>query len=199
MATNQAVESEPIARLRALLGEAIASGMPNPNAMVLSTVAPGGQPSSRVVLLKDLDEQGLVFYTNLGSRKAAEIRGNPKVSLSFYWRALDRQATVLGTAEPVTEAEADEYFASRPRGSQIGAWASRQSQPLPSREHLLAEAARVAALYEGRPVPRPAHWSGFRVVPSSIELWTAGSDRLHQRELFERRADGGWIKTLLFP
>lgn len=192
-------QSEPIARLRALLDQARAGGMPDPNAMVLSTVGPGGQPSSRVVLLKDLDERGLVFYTNLGSRKAAEIRANPKVSLSFFWRPLDRQATVLGTAEPVPSAEAEEYFASRPRGSQIGAWASRQSQPLGSREELLAEAARIQALYAGQPVPRPPHWSGFRVVPSSIELWSAGSDRLHHRERFERAPGEGWKKTLLFP
>jgi pyridoxamine 5'-phosphate oxidase len=193
------VESEPIARLRALLGEAIATGMPDPNAMVMATAGPGGQPSSRVVLLKDFDERGFVFYTNLGSRKAVEILANPLVSLSFFWRPLDRQATVLGRAEAVADAEADEYFASRPRGSQIGAWASRQSRPLASREELLAELARVDALYAGKPVPRPRHWSGFRVVPSSIELWTAGADRLHHRELYERTAAGGWRKSLLYP
>lgn len=199
MEISPAGESEPIARLRALLGEATATGMPDPNAMVLATAGPGGQPSSRVVLLKDLDERGFVFYTNLGSRKAVEMRANPRVSLTFFWRPLDAQATVLGTVEPVTEAEADEYFASRPRRSQLGAWASQQSRPLASREELLAEMARVTALYEGKPVPRPPHWSGFRVVPSSIELWAAGVDRLHHRELYERTATGGWRKTLLFP
>ena len=199
MEIGPAVESEPIARLRALLGEAVATGMADPNAMVLATAGTGGQPSSRVVLLKDLDEQGFVFYTNLGSRKAVEILANPRVSLTFFWRPLDRQATVLGTAEPVAEAEADEYFASRPRGSQIGAWVSQQSRPLANREELLAELARVVALHEGKPVPRPPHWSGFRVVPSSIELWTAGADRLHHRELYECTAAGGWRKTLLYP
>ena len=169
-----------------------ASGIRDPNAMVLSTVDPEGQPSSRVVLLKAFDERGFVFYTNLESRKGRELAGNPRVSLSFFWRELDRQVVILGTAQPVSADEADEYFASRPRTSQLGAWASRQSRELKSRASLLKEVAKVEAKYVVGKVPRPPHWSGFRVVPHWIEIWAAGKFRLHDRKVFERRDDGGW-------
>jgi pyridoxamine 5'-phosphate oxidase len=189
----------PFDRFREVYDEAVAAGIVNPNAMVISTVdAATGQPSSRVVLLKSFDEQGFVFYTNLESRKGREILSNPKVSLNFFWRDLDKQVVVLGTAEPVSDEEADAYFATRPRGAQLGAWASQQSRPLPGRAHLLAEVARLEARYFGRPVPRPPHWSGFRVVPSWIEFWVAGAFRLHDRTAYERTADG-WRVAKLFP
>jgi pyridoxamine 5'-phosphate oxidase len=187
-----------LARFREVYEAAVAKGIPEPNAMTLSTVDGAGQPSSRVVLLKDFDERGFVFYTNLESRKGREILGNPKVSLSFWWRELGRQVVVLGTAEPVSDAEADAYFATRPRGSQLGAWASRQSRPMPGRAHLIAEVARLEAKHLGRPVPRPPHWSGLRVVPHWIEFWVSGLFRLHERTVYEREGEG-WRVTTLYP
>ena len=182
---------EPFARFGEALDAAMATGMADPNAMVVSSVDAAGQPSSRVVLLKSFDERGFVFYTNLESRKGREILAHPKVSLSFWWRELGKQVVVLGTAGLVDEAEADAYFATRPRTSQLGAWASQQSRPLPGgRAHLLAEVARLEARYLGRPIPRPPHWSGFRVVPHWIELWTSGAFRLHDRAVYERVEDG---------
>ncbi len=189
---------DPIARFQTVFAAATATGMRDPNAMVVSTVSAAGQPSSRVVLLKGVDERGFVFYTNLESRKGRELQANPRVSLSFFWRELDQQVTVLGEATAVSEAEADEYFASRPRGSQLGAWASQQSRPLDSRALLVAEVAKLGARYAGRSVPRPPHWSGFRVVPSLFEFWIAGEFRLHDRTRYER--DGaGWRLTKLYP
>lgn len=189
---------EPFVRFKEILEEAAASGMADPDAMVLSTVDPSGQPSSRAVLLKGFDERGFVFYTNLESRKGGEIQGNPRVSLNFLWRDLGKQVVVLGTADRVSDEEADAYFASRPHLSQIGAWASRQSRPLPSRAHLLAEVARLEARWLGQAVPRPPHWSGFRVVPSWIEIWINGAFRLHDRTAYERVPEG-WRRTQLYP
>ncbi len=190
--------AEPFARFREFLAEAEATGMADPNAMVVSTVDGEGQPSSRVVLLKELDERGFVFYTNFESRKGREILGHPQVSLSFFWRELSKQVVVLGTAEQVSDEEADDYFATRHRTSQLGAWASQQSRPLPGRAHLLAEVAKLEAHYLGRSIPRPSHWSGFRVVPHWIELWVAGAFRLHDRTVYERVAEG-WRVTKRYP
>jgi pyridoxamine 5'-phosphate oxidase len=190
--------NEPFDRFRETLAEAAATGMVDPNAMVVSSVGPEGQPSSRVVLLKGFDEQGFVFFTNLESRKGREIRAHPKVSLSFFWREMGKQVVILGVAGQVSDEEADAYFATRPRGSQLGAWASEQSRPLPSRSHLVAEVAKLEARYLGRPVPRPPHWSGFRVVPHWIEFWVSGTFRLHDRTVYER-VEGGWRVTKLYP
>jgi pyridoxamine 5'-phosphate oxidase len=189
---------EPFARFREALTEAEATGMPNPNAMTLSTVDTEGQPSARTVLLKGFDERGFVFYTNLESRKGREVAGNRHVSLNFYWRQLDKQVVVLGTAEPVSGEEADVYFATRPRASQLGAWASQQSRPLPGRAHLVAEVAKLEARYLGRSIPRPPFWSGFRVTPHWIEFWVSGAFRLHDRTVYER-ADEGWRVTKRYP
>lgn len=189
---------EPFDRFREILAEATATGMSDPNAMTVSTVDASGQPSARMVLLKGFDEQGFVFYTNFGSRKGREILGNPKVSLSFYWRRLDKQVVILGAAEQVSDEEADAYFATRARTSQLGAWASQQSRPLPGRAQLLAEVARLEARWLGKPVPRPPHWSGFRVVPHWIEIWIAGTFRLHDRTAYERVSEG-WRVTKLYP
>lgn len=190
--------AEPFARVREILDEAAAAGLEDPNAMVLSTVDAAGQPSSRVVLLKGFDERGFVFYTNLESRKGREVQGNPKVSLDFWWRELHKQVVVLGTAERVSDEEADAYFATRPRNSQLGAWASRQSRPLSGRPQLVAEVGMLEARWLGRPVPRPPHWSGFRVVPAWIEVWIAGAFRLHDRTAYERVPEG-WRVTRLYP
>jgi len=190
---------EPFERFRQVLAEAEATGMTDPNAMTVASVDATGQPSARVVLLKSFDEQGFVFYTNLESRKGTEILAHPQVSLSFWWRELGKQVIVLGTAGQVSGAEADAYFASRPRTSQLGAWASQQSRPLPGgRAHLLAEVARLEARHLTRPIPRPPHWSGFRVVPHWIEFWISGAFRLHDRTVYER-AKGGWRVTQRYP
>jgi pyridoxamine 5'-phosphate oxidase len=189
---------EPFERFREILEEATATGMAEPNAMVVSTVDSAGQPSSRVVLLKGFDERGFVFFTNFESRKGREILGNPRLSLDFWWRELGKQVVVLGTAERVSDEEADAYFASRHRTSQLGAWASRQSRPMSGRPQLLADVALLEARWMGRHIPRPAHWSGFRVVPSWIEIWISGAFRLHDRTAYER-VPTGWRATTLYP
>jgi pyridoxamine 5'-phosphate oxidase len=169
-----------------------------PDAMVLSTVDEDGQPSGRFVLLKEADDRGFVFYTNLESRKAQALRVNPRASLCFYWPVLGKQIRIEGQIESVTEAQADVYFASRPRDSQIGAWASQQSMPLASRQELDTRVADVKTRFGDGPISRPPFWSGFRVVPHSIEFWTREAARLHVRERYQR-ADGVWTRTLLFP
>ncbi|HBL28681.1 MAG TPA: pyridoxamine 5'-phosphate oxidase [Acidobacteria bacterium] len=190
---------EPFERFRQVLAEAEATGMVDPNAMTVASVDAAGQPSARVVLLKSADEQGFVFFTNLESRKGTEILAHPQVSLSFFWREMGKQVIVLGTAGRVSDEEADAYFATRPRTSQLGAWASQQSRPLPGgRGQLLAEVARVEARHLLHTVPRPPHWSGFRVVPHWIEFWVAGAFRLHDRTVYEREGDG-WRLSQRYP
>jgi pyridoxamine 5'-phosphate oxidase len=168
------------------------------DAMVLSTVDADGQPSGRFVLLKEVDERGFVFYTNLESRKAKALAVNPRASLCFYWPTIDKQIRIEGRVEPVSEAEADAYFATRPRPFQIGAWASTQSATLESRSLLEERVGGLQSRFEGGAVTRPPFWSGYRVVPHSIEIWTRDPARLHVREQYERNGDG-WTRTLLFP
>jgi pyridoxamine 5'-phosphate oxidase len=168
------------------------------DAVVLSSVGRDGQPSSRVVLLRAFDARGFVFYTNLQSRKGEELLARPAAALTFFWPQLERQVRVEGQAARVSDEEADAYFASRPRESQIGAWASDQSRPLASRDALLGRVADVRARFGDGSVPRPPHWSGLRVVPDAIELWRAGEFRLHTRERWTRQG-ATWSSTLLFP
>jgi pyridoxamine 5'-phosphate oxidase len=168
-----------------------------PTAMVLAT-AQDGQPSARVVLLKEMDAQGFVFYSNRLSHKGRELAGNPQAALCFHWMPLHRQVRVRGRVHEVSDAEADAYFASRPRGSQIGAWASEQSAPLDSREALMARVAELEARFEGQDVPRPPHWGGWRLVPHDIEFWQEGEFRLHDRFVFTRAGDG-WSRQRLNP
>ena len=189
---------DPIAMFTELFEEARRRGTPEPDAMVLSTVDETGRPSGRYVLLKEVDQRGFVFYTNLESRKARALAANPYAALCFYWPLIDKQVRVEGTVERVSDAEADEYFASRPRESQIGAWASTQSAPLVSRDSLDRRVQEMRARFDGRAVARPPFWSGFRVVPSAIEFWTRHPARLHERVLFTRE-DGRWMRTLLYP
>lgn len=170
------------------------------NAMTVATVDEQGRPSARVVLLKDFDERGFVFYTNHQSRKGRHILARPEMALVFYWPELDYQVRVEGRGDRVTDVEADAYFHSRARGSQIGAWASKQSETLPNREELHRRVAEFEKKFAGTSVPRPPHWSGFRVVPVAIEFWKNEPSRLHQRTLYERAdARSPWVTRLLYP
>lgn len=191
-------ETDPISQFDAWLREAADAEPGLSEAMTLATVSPDGRPSTRMVLLKDHGPAGFVFYTNFNSAKGQDLQANPNASLCFYWKSLRRQVRVDGPVTPVSEAEADAYFATRPRGSQIGAWASAQSQPVDSRAVLEDRVRTLEAEYDGRDVPRPPHWSGFRLVPDRIEFWTDRPDRLHDRQVFDR--DGaGWRETRLQP
>ena len=188
---------DPIEIFRQLYEQA-AQACAEPDAMVLSTVDPDGRPSGRYVLLKAVDQGGFVFYTNLESRKARALRANPAASLCFYWAPLGKQVRIEGRVEPVADAEADAYFATRPRESQIGAWASEQSAILESSAVLTGRVAAIRQRFGDGPVARPPFWSGFRVNPSSIEFWSRDPARLHLRERFDRRGDQ-WTRTLLYP
>jgi pyridoxamine 5'-phosphate oxidase len=192
---------DPIEHFRALLATAQSVDrtlLPEPTAMTLATVGSDGQPSARLVLLKAVDERGFVFYTNLRSRKARELAANPRAALTFHWPPLEVQVRIEGIAEQVDDGEADEYFATRARGSQIGAWASDQSEPLARDGDLDARFAEAERRFAGRDVPRPPHWGGYRLIPERIEFWRNRPSRLHERRLFER--DGGdWRESRLYP
>jgi pyridoxamine 5'-phosphate oxidase len=191
---------QPFALFAGWMAEAEAAEPVDPNAMAVATVDSDGLPNVRMILLKGADERGFVFYTNCGSAKGHELAGDPKAALLFYWKSLHRQIRIRGSIEPVSDAEADAYFASRSRESRIGAWASNQSQPLESREALEAAVATWTAEFEGKDVPRPPHWHGYRVVPREIEFWSGGAHRLHDRIVFRRAAaEMPWIKTRLYP
>ncbi|MCR4342069.1 MAG: pyridoxamine 5'-phosphate oxidase [Gemmatimonadaceae bacterium] len=170
--------------------------LPEPSAMSLATVGADGSPTLRIVLLKGVDENGFVFYTNLASRKGRDLRAHPRAALCFYWSPLDLQIRIDGSVTQVTDEEADEYFASRPRGSQIGAWASRQSEAIEPAGELDARVARYEREFEGRDVPRPDFWSGFRVHPERIEFWRNRANRLHDRTRYTRVGDGWKVETL---
>jgi pyridoxamine 5'-phosphate oxidase len=190
---------DPHSLFDAWFAEAKASEPNDPEAVALATADPAGRPSVRMVLLKGHDARGFVFYTNSESRKGGELAANPQAALLFHWKSLRRQVRIEGTVSPVDPAEADAYFASRSRDSRIGAWASDQSRPLESRALFEARYAALAADYEGREVPRPPHWWGYRLVPGRIEFWTDRPHRLHERRLFTRGPDGGWREGLLYP
>lgn len=179
--------------------EAAATEVNDPNAMALATVDAEGQPSVRVVLMKDYDDRGFVFYSNYESDKGRALLTHPVAGLNFHWKGLRRQVRVNGSATPVEPHEADEYFAQRPRDSQIGAWASAQSRPLESRARFEAEIAAIAARYEGKDVPRPPHWSGFRIAPKRIEFWQDRPFRLHDRAIFTPDGKGGWSVHRVYP
>lgn len=192
--------SEPFALFERWFSDATASEPNDPNAMALATVDPDGLPNVRMVLMKGWDEAGFVFYTNTESAKGRELLSGKKAALVLHWKSLKRQVRVRGPVEIVTDAEADEYFHSRPRDSRIGAWASQQSRPLESRFALEKAVATNAAKYAIRDVPRPPHWTGFRIRPVGIEFWQDKPFRLHDRIVFRRPApEGGWTKARLYP
>jgi pyridoxamine 5'-phosphate oxidase len=189
---------DPIQRFKDWIGEAEKTEPNDPTAMTLATATSDGVPSARMVLLKGVDERGFVFYTNMTSRKARELKENPKAALCFHWKSLRRQIRVEGAVEPVSDGEADSYFVRRPRVSQLGAWASKQSQPLKGRFELEARVAKYTARFNIGPVPRPPFWSGLRLVPRSIEFWEDQAFRLHMRFVC-RRVEGGWTTEELYP
>ena len=190
--------SEPIGLFVEWLGDAKATEPNDANAMALSTVDDAGAPDSRMVLLKDVDARGFTFYSNRESAKGLDLDARPRAALLFHWKSLRRQVRVRGAVEPVTAAEADAYFASRARESRIGAWASDQSRPLDSRAELEAAIARESARFEGVDVPRPDRWTGWRLVPDSVEFWRDRPFRLHDRLRFDRNGDA-WTRTRLWP
>jgi len=191
-------DPDPFVEVRRWLALVVDGGLPTANAMTLATVDERGRPAARVVLLKELDEHGFVFYTNYDSRKAHDLASHPFAALVLYWEPLHRQIRIEGSIEKISGDESDAYFATRPRGSQLGAIASPQSQVLPTREWLEHEVSKLSASYGERPIARPANWGGFRVVPDMIELWQGQPSRLHDRVRY-RRAAGGWTKDRLAP
>ncbi len=190
--------AEALARFDELFDRALASGLRDANAMNVATVGTDGRPASRMVLLKGHDARGFVFYTNFNSRKGQELSATPHAALCFYWNEIHEQVRVEGACIAVPDEEADAYFATRARMSQVGAWASQQSQPLDARETFERAIEQVDARYAGVDVPRPPHWSGYRVVPDRIEFWRGIDNRLHERTLYWRDA-GTWHKGLLYP
>lgn len=191
-------KDDPVNLFHDWLEEARAQEVNDPAAMCLATVDPDGRPSARMVLLKGADENGFVFFTNFESRKGTELLTSPHAALCFHWKSLRRQVRVEGAVEPVTDEEADAYFSSRPRQSQIGAWASAQSRPMESRYVMEKNIARYVAKFAIGAVPRPPQWSGFRVLPDAIEFWKDGAFRIHDRLLY-RRIDDQWQTERLFP
>jgi len=190
---------DPFALFHLWFGQAVASGLPEPNAMTLATCTLEGVPSARIVLLKALDERGFTFFTNYDSRKGHEIAANPRVAVVFPWHPLERQVRVEGVVEKVTPAESDEYYMKRPLGSRLGAWASAQSAVIPGREFLERRHAELTAQYPDGKVPRPPNWGGYRVIPTVIEFWQGRPSRLHDRILFTRTPTGGWDRVRLSP
>ena len=193
------VASDPIKQFSIWWDEAISAKIDEVNAMALSTVKADGTPTSRIVLLKGYNESGFVFYTNYESSKGKQILGNHTVSLLFFWKELERQVRIQGICEKVSDQESDDYFYSRPVGSQLGAWASPQSQPIKGREILESRAAALELQYQQQKIPRPPHWGGFRVVPTELEFWQGRSSRLHDRILFSKEAAETWKIERLAP
>jgi pyridoxamine 5'-phosphate oxidase len=191
--------TDPLARLRAWYDDAVAAGVPERDAMALATADAAGRPSVRFVLLKGIDERGVRFFTNYESRKGRELAANPLASVALYWQPLQRQVRLEGPVERLRAEESDAYYASRPRGSRLGAWASHQGTVLASREELEARLREAEARFPGEDVPRPEYWGGYLLRPEAVEFWIGRESRLHDREHYGRRADGSWEMLRLSP
>lgn len=196
---EQLIDRDPIAQFQRWFADAVAAGLPLPEAMSLATVTAEGKPTGRMVLLKRVGSEGFVFFTNYRSAKARELAENPNASLLFFWPQLERQVRIEGVVTKTSAAESREYFATRPRGSQIGAWASPQSEVIPGREVLEERSAELEELYRDREIPWPEHWGGYCLKPERIEFWKGRPDRLHDRILYVRQADGEWTIQRLAP
>lgn len=193
------VSSNPFIQFKQWFDQALTAQLPEPNAMTLATATPEGQPSARMVLLKDFDERGFVFYTNYNSQKGQELAENPQASLVFWWAELERQVRISGRVEKVSENESDEYFDSRPFNSRLGAWVSHQSEVIESREILEERMEKLQTQYQNQDIKRPRHWGGLRVIPTEIEFWQGRSNRLHDRLLYSRTDGGSWKIARLSP
>jgi pyridoxamine 5'-phosphate oxidase len=192
-------DPSPFKQFELWFDQALAADLLEPNAMTLATVTADGKPDARIVLLKGFDLRGFVFYTNYRSQKGQELAANPHAALVFLWGDLERQVRVVGRVEKATDLEADTYFQSRPLGSRLGAWASTQSEVIPSREVLEARMVALEAEYQGREIPRPDHWGGFRVVPTEMEFWQGRPSRLHDRLRYRLQDNGDWVIDRLAP
>ncbi|MBD2500609.1 pyridoxamine 5'-phosphate oxidase [Anabaena azotica] len=192
------IDPNPFIQFKKWFEQALAAQLPEPNAMTIATTKPDGKPSARMVLLKDFDERGFVFFTNYNSRKGQELAQNPQAALVFWWAELERQVRILGSVEKVSESESDYYFESRPAKSRLGAWASNQSEIITSREILEQRMQELQSKYENQEIPRPPHWGGLRVIPTEIEFWQGRSSRLHDRLLYTLD-DGSWKIQRLSP
>lgn len=192
-------DPNPFGQFQKWFNQALKAQLPEPNAMTVATATTDGKPRARMVLLKDFDQRGFVFYTNYESYKAQELTSNPWASLVFWWAELERQVRIEGRVEKVADAESDAYFHSRPAGSQLGAWASNQSQVIANREVLEARLEQLKQEYENKEIPRPLHWGGLRVIPTAIEFWQGRPSRLHDRLLYRWLEDGTWVIERLSP
>ena len=196
---EQLIDRDPIKQFQTWLADAVEAKLPLPEAMTLATATPDGKPSARMVLLKQVDHAGFVFFTNYGSAKARQLDANPYAALVFYWAPLDRQVRVEGSVTRTSAQESRDYFQTRPRESQIGAWASAQSEVIPGRDVLEQRALELETLYCDRGIDCPEHWGGYRLLPERIEFWKSRVGRLHDRILYERRHDGSWAISRLAP
>ncbi len=198
MSDLKPLDPSPFTQFADWFAQAEKAEVNDPNAMIVVTSTPDGRPSARAILLKGIDDRGFVFYTNKESRKAQELTANPRIFLLFHWKSLHRQVRIEGTVEHVSDAEADAYFATRPRISQLGAWASMQSRPLAERQELENRLAEAESMYPND-VPRPGYWSGYRVLPEMFEFWHDMPFRLHDRTIYRRDANVSWLQSKLFP
>ncbi|MBD2244102.1 pyridoxamine 5'-phosphate oxidase [Nostoc sp. FACHB-888] len=193
------VDLNPFIQFKKWFDQALAAQLPEPNAMTIATTTPDGKPSARMVLLKDFDERGFVFFTNYNSHKGQELAENPQAALVFWWAELERQVRICGYVEKVSETESDHYFETRPANSRLGAWVSNQSEVIESREVLERRLQEFHSKYENREIPRPPHWGGLRVIPTEIEFWQGRSSRLHDRLLYSRLDNNTWKIERLSP